>query len=215
MNIGFDLDKVFIDFPPLVPGKVIDFLYKEKGNRVLKYRMPSRLEQIVRILSHHPLFRPPIKENLDYVRNLALANKNKYYLISSRFSFLKKRTSDLVKSFGFDKIFNAMYFNYNNKQPHLFKNEIINKLGLDMFIDDDLQLLNYLVEKNPKTKFFWLNNKISEPLKKNLIPIKHIEEIFKLYVYFRSVKHFSMVDNNFSCWNYFYSYGKFNSPQFF
>jgi hypothetical protein len=179
MNIGFDLDKIFINFPPLIPEKIIDFLYKEKGNRVLKYRIPSKLEQIIRIFSHYPLFRPPIKENLDYVRSLALTNTNKYYLISSRFGFLKKRTSDLIKRFNFNKIFNAMYFNYDNKQPHFFKNEIINKLKLDMFIDDDLQLLNYLVEKNPKIKFFWLNNKISKPLKKNLIAIKHIEEIFR------------------------------------
>lgn len=179
MNIGFDLDKIFINFPPLIPEKIIDYLYKEGGNRVLKYRMPSKLEQVIRILSHHPIFRQPIKENLNYVRNLATAKKDKYYLVSSRFGFLKKRTSDLIKRFKFDKIFDAMYFNYDNKQPHLFKNEIINKLRLDMFIDDDFQLLNYLVEKNPKTKFFWLNNKISKPLKKNLIAIKHIEEIFK------------------------------------
>lgn len=178
MNIGFDLDKIFINFPPLVPSKIIDLFYKGKPNGSLKYRIPSRLEQIVRIFSHYPFFRPPITENMEYVKNLALANKNKYYLISSRFSFLEKKTSALIKSYNLDKIFNAMYFNYENNQPHEFKDEVIKKLNLDMYVDDDLQLLEYLTHNNPKIKFFWLNKKISKPLQKNLFAIKNISEMF-------------------------------------
>lgn len=179
MNIGFDLDKIFINTPPFVPGKIIDWLYKGKPNGTLKYRMPSRAEQIIRLFSHYPLFRPPITENINYVKNLALVNTNKYYLISSRFSFLKKRTDDLIKRYRFDKIFNAMYFNYANNQPHKFKDGIIKKLSLDMYIDDDLQLLEYLIDKNPETKFFWLNNKVSKPMGKNLFAIKNISEMFQ------------------------------------
>lgn len=178
MNIGFDLDKIFINFPPFVPTKIIDWLYKGKPNGALKYRMPSRPEQIIRIFTHYPLFRQPITKNMSYVKNLALANKNRYYLISSRFGFLEKRTSSVIKRYKLDKIFNAMYFNYSNIQPHEFKNEIIKKLDLDMYIDDDLQLLEYLINKNPKTNFFWLNKKINKPLKRNLFAIKNISEMF-------------------------------------
>ena len=202
MNVGFDLDKIFINFPPFVPTKIIDWLYKGKPNGTLKYRIPSRLEQIIRIFSHYPFFRPPITKNMNYVKNLALANKNKsstffsrsinssiksqhsekvldkYYLISSRFSFLEKKTTGLIKRYSLDKIFNAMYFNYENRQPHEFKNEMVKKLDLDMYVDDDLQLLEYLVDNNPKTKFFWLNNKVSKPLGKNLYAIKNISEMF-------------------------------------
>ena len=71
-----------------------------------------------------------------------------------------------------------MYFNYDNKQPHEFKNEIIKKLNLDVLVDDDLQLLEYLTDKNPKAKFFWLNGKFSKPLKKNLFAIKRLSELF-------------------------------------
>jgi hypothetical protein len=74
-----------------------------------------------------------------------------------------------------------MYFNYNNKQPHEFKNEILKKLKLDMYADDDLQLLEYLTDKNPKTKFFWLNGKVSKPLKKNLFAIKYLSEMLVPY----------------------------------
>lgn len=177
MNIGFDLDKIFINFPPLIPTKIIDWLYKGKPNGTLKYRMPSRAEQIIRIFSHYPLFRPPITKNMNYVKNLALTNTNKY-LISSRFGFLEKRTSDIIKRYKLDKIFNEMYFNYSNNQPHEFKSEIIKKLNLDMYVDDDLQLLEYLSSKNSTTKFFWLNNKASKTLRRNLFGIKNISEMF-------------------------------------
>ncbi len=179
MNVGFDLDKIFINLPPLVPTRIIDWFYKGKPNGSLKYRTPGRVEQIIRIFSHYPLFRPPIAKSMDYIKNMALTNTNKYYLISSRFSFLGKRTAAIIKRYRFNKIFNAMYFNYSNNQPHKFKDEIIKKLNLDMYIDDDLQLLEYLAGKNPKTKFFWLNNKVSKSMGKNLFAIKNISEMFK------------------------------------
>jgi hypothetical protein len=177
MNIGFDFDKIFINFPPLIPEKIIDLFYKERTNSELKYRIPTKLEQIVRINSHHPIFRSPIYENINFVKNLSQTGKDKYYIISSRFNFLKKRTDDFIKLHHFDKIFNSMHFNYGNKQPHQFKDEILKKLNLDMYVDDDLQLLEYLTDKNPKTNFFWLNKKIRKPLKKNLFAIKHLAEM--------------------------------------
>jgi hypothetical protein len=179
MNIGFDLDKIFVNLPPCVPQRLIDLFYKANVNHELKYRIPSKIEQTLRIITHHPILRTPITKNLNYIKNPAIANKNKYYLVSSRFGFLKKRTDDLIKKHNLDKIFNKMFFNYENKQPHVFKNEILNKLNLDVFVDDDLQLLQYLTEKNIKTKFFWLNDTVSKPLKKNLFAIRNISEMFE------------------------------------
>lgn len=179
MNIGFDLDRIFINLPPFVPEKIIDLFYKGKTKNELNYRLPTRLEQIIRIFSHHHFFRSPITKNMTLIKNLSLANKNKYYLVSSRFSFLKEKTTDLINRYNLDKMFNAMYFNYENRQPHHFKDEILKKLNLDIYVDDDLQLLEYLTDKNPKTIFFWLNKKISKSLKKNLFAIRYISEIFK------------------------------------
>jgi len=179
MNVGFDLDKIFINLPPLVPTKIIEWLCKRKPNGSLKYRIPGRAEQTIRIFSHYPLFRPPITENINYVKNQALANKNKYYLISSRFSFLQKRTAAIIKRYRLEKIFNAMYFNYSNNQPHEFKDEIIKKLGLDMYVDDDFQLLEYLAKNNPKIKFFLLNKKINKKLKDNLFTIRYLSQMFE------------------------------------
>ena len=127
MNIGFDLDRVFINTPPLVPGKIITKLYKKKDNGVLLYRIPSRPEQLFRRATHMPLFRPPIEENLAILRSIPKKD-NKLYLISSRYKFLEGATKQLVKVYGLDLLFDKLYFNFENKQPHIFKNEILPKL---------------------------------------------------------------------------------------
>src|SRR3989344_3255633 len=131
MNVGFDLDRIFISNPPYVPEKI------------------------------------------------AAENNHTYYLISSRFGFLKKITEELVQKYNLDKIFKSLHFNIINEQPHLFKDKIIKKLKIDRYVDDDLFLLNFLADKNYKTKFFWLNKKISKTLGKNLFAIKHISKILK------------------------------------
>lgn len=178
MNIGFDLDKIFIDYPPLIPDALINRLYKQKSNGVLSYRIPKRAEQQLRIFTHHPLLRPPIIDNLRFAESLSETNNHKQYLISSRFSFLKDRTEVIIKKYNFDKIFDAMFFNFSDQQPHIFKNDVIKKMKIDLYVDDDLPLLEFLVGKNPEVKFFWLNKKRYKTLKKNLFTIKHLSEMF-------------------------------------
>jgi hypothetical protein len=179
MKIGFDLDKVFIDYPPLIPDGVIDRLYKKKRNGELFYRIPSRPEQMIRRFSHVPFFRPPIQKNIAFLKSISTKN-NQLYLISSRFSFLETTTLALLQKYGFDKIFEGMYFNFENRQPHLFKNEILKKLKLDKYVDDDLYLLDYVARENKDTNFFWLNNgKIKQTISPRISAISELEGILK------------------------------------
>jgi len=178
MNIGFDFDKVFIDYPPFFPAKVIDKLYKQKDNGILLYRIPTYPEQLFRKATHLPFFRPAIKENLAVLKSIS-KKKNQLYLISSRYNFLRNETNRLIQKHELDKIFDHMYFNYDNEQPHLFKEKILKTLHLDLYIDDDLSLLRHVAKSNPKTKFFWLNHTTeSKPLAKNITEIKKLTEIF-------------------------------------
>jgi hypothetical protein len=177
MNIGFDLDKVFIDYPPFVSPRLIDKLYKKKDNGVLLYRIPAYPEQLFRRISHMPFLRPAIKENMAFLKSIP-KNTHKLYLISSRFKFLEKRTVKLVKRFKLDKVFDEMYFNFDNLQPHLFKNDVIKKLKLDIYIDDDLSLLRYAAKNNPQTRFFWLtHDKTAEKLSPNIFPLAQLSEL--------------------------------------
>ena len=166
MKIGFDLDKIFIDYPPLIPDRLIDRLYRKKTSGELLYRIPSRPEQAVRRLSHISFFRPPIQKNITFLKSLTAKN-HELYLISSRFQFLESATTALLRKYGFDEIFDGMYLNYENKQPHLFKNEVLKMLSLDIYVDDDLALLQFVSRENPQITFYWLNQ-INE--KKEIAP---------------------------------------------
>ena len=147
MNIGFDFDKVFIEYPFFIPDFIIDKFYKkqEVNGKLwnLIYRIPSRPEQILRLLIHFPIFRQPIKENITLVKSMASKSDDNFYLISGRFGFLKNRTNQLIKKYGLDKVFKGLYFNFENKQTPLFKNQIINKLKIERYVDDALPLLNF------------------------------------------------------------------------
>lgn len=185
MRIGFDLDKIFVDYPPFIPDQLIDKIYKKKSNGELIYRIPHRPEQYLRSFFHLSIFRPLIKENIDVVKKIPRDN-NQLFLISSRFGFLEKKTKALLKKYKLDTLFDGMYFNFEDKQPHIFKNEVLRKLHLDIYIDDDLHLLQYLVSYHKKTQFFWLtphpNYKHKHALY-NITPITRLSEIIKYTPY--------------------------------
>lgn len=178
MNIGFDLDKIFINHPPLIPDWIIDTLYK-KQSKNLEYRIPGTLEQQLRILSHTPFLRPLIKNNYQFVKNLSEKKTHTLFLVSSRFGFLKPRTQAVLKRYHFDKIFSRMFFNENNEQPHFFKSEVIQKMHMQLFIDDDLPLLQYLSKKYPKITFLWLTKNKNEKINSNIYAISKLSDITK------------------------------------
>lgn len=176
MNIGFDFDKVFIDYPPLIPDYFFDRFYKKKANGTLLYRIPSHPEQVFRKLTHLPFMRPIMKENYIFLKSIS-KEENSLYLVSSRFGFLEQITQRLIHKHGFDTIFHGLFFNFNNLQPHIFKNEVIKKLQLDIYVDDDLPLLRYVARHNKKTKFYWLNKKRAGPVTFNITGITNLSAI--------------------------------------
>ncbi len=179
--IAFDFDGVFVNHPPLIPKALIESLYKVHTNR-LAYRFPNKIEQKIRVLSHYPNLRPSIKINMLALPKISKTN-NELLLISSRFSFLKGKTESWDKKNHIFKFFRTVLFNYNDKQPHIFKDEMIKKEKVNKFIDDDLDLLIFLSEKNPQVEFFWLEE-LKKPidLPSNVIHINNLEEFYQKYL---------------------------------
>ena len=192
MIVGFDFDKVFINYPPFVPYTLIDLLYKGRSyflknlgkNHLMHYRFPGEFEQQIRIASHHPILRPVITSNIEVLRKISSNKKNKTYLVSSRFGFLERRTQEILKKYDLERYFDGVYFNYKNNQPHLFKEQTINKLKIDTYIDDDLHVALYLSKKIPKLTIYWLNDEKIKPdyLPKNVISIKNLNGLDKKFL---------------------------------
>jgi len=145
IRVAFDLDGVIIDKPPLIPKKLIEILFRGFEKDGLHYRFPkSKLEQKIRKISHFYLFRPPIKKNIEFIGGLAKDGKYELYIVSSRYSFLKDETEKWLEKRKIDGIFQKVFINMSDEQPHLFKEKVLKKLKPDIFVDDDCELVNYL-----------------------------------------------------------------------
>jgi hypothetical protein len=145
IKVGFDLDGVIIGKPFFIPQFLMERLVRSKKDHELIYRYPkTKFEQWIRVVSHYPVFRPPIRENIELIKELSGSNKYKLYVVSSRYGFLDKRTKEWFKFYKLGRFFKSIYINTKNEQPHIFKERMISKLHLNTFIDDDKPLLNYL-----------------------------------------------------------------------
>ena len=154
IRVAFDLDGVIIDKPPLIPKKWIEILFRGFEKDGLHYRFPkSKLEQKIRKISHFYLFRPPIRNNIEFIRQLSKDKKYELYIVSGRYSFLKNETREWLEKRGLDGIFQKVILNLADEQPHLFKEKILRELQPEIFIDDDELLVEYL-KKTTRTKVF-------------------------------------------------------------
>ncbi|MBP8591313.1 hypothetical protein KBI33_02465 [Candidatus Shapirobacteria bacterium] len=163
IKIGFDLDGVIVDKPPLIPKGLIEFLTKKPANSSLHFRFPKNfLEQYVRKFSHFYFLRPPLRQNIDFIKRLSPKNYE-LYIISGRYSFLTSETNIWLKKRGLEDLFGAVFINLGNEQPHLFKERLIKDLGLDYFFEDDPDTVAYLNQKIGKTKIFLVSPKEPVP----------------------------------------------------
>lgn len=178
MIIGFDLDEVFVSHPPLIPSSLILKLYGEKANGKLTYRIPGTFEQYVRKISHISLLRPPLQKNIEILKEKAKKSHIECFLISSRYSFLQKETDVLLEKYKLSRIFKKVFLNYENLQPHLFKERVLKKIKIERYVDDDLPLLLFLAPKFPRIHFFWLNKDTDYSLKTNLHAITKFASVF-------------------------------------
>lgn len=177
-RVGFDFDKIFVNYPQFVPDSVIDRLYKKKGDK-LAYRIPGSFEQWIRTLSHYHYFRTPIQQNISILRQIHNKKNVDVFLISSRFGFLKSKTENWLAKYNMHKYFNGIYFNFDNQQPHMFKNTIIQQLDITHFADDDMYTIDFLSRKNPTIQFYWLSKKKKIPLSlaSNVTQITKLDDI--------------------------------------
>lgn len=183
--IGLDLDGIIIGRPPGIPKSVIEYLYRDHSKKDLSYRFPCLWEQKLRRLSHLPEVRPPIWKNLKIIKNLRqrrirLGRKKNYqlFVISGRFSFLEDLTFAWLNKYQTRECFQEIYLNKNNLQPHIFKEKMLKKIKVDLFIDDDFDTVVYLASRFPQIQFYYYteNNHHKTDLK-NVTKIADLEKI--------------------------------------
>lgn len=99
--------------------------------------------------------RVPFTDKDGLFASLAGENKARFYLVTSRFKFLEKLTGSWLKKYHLDKYFAGVLINTKDIDPLVFKAKVINDKDMDFFIEDDLDVIDYL-EKNTSAKLCWV-----------------------------------------------------------
>ena len=91
-------------------------------------------------------FRRSLNEK-DLLCSLAKKKNFKLYLITGRFKFLERLTIEWLKKNKLFTCFEKVFVNAQDLEPTGFKAKKINQLGLDFYIDDDLDTISDLRKK--------------------------------------------------------------------
>lgn len=159
IKVGFDLDGVLLYNPariyrPIIAG-IKKYILKRDTSKF--YYPKNKIEQAIWYFLHKSSVwpAPAVNELLKLIKK----NKIKAFIISGRYESLKADFKQWIKKIDHDHLFAGYYYNNNNEQPHLFKEKIIKKLNLDIYVEDNWDIVNYLANKTKlKTKIFWIYN---------------------------------------------------------
>ncbi len=185
LKIGFDLDGVILENPirtlrPIAEKLKPIFFPKKDSNSF--YFPKTKIEKWAWKLLHKTSFQPA--KGIEKLQKLVKKRKIKAYLITGRYRILKGDFENWLKIINADKIFSACFMNVDNLQPNFFKEKMIKKLQLDIFVEDNWGIIKRLNSATKKTKIFWITNpldrKISYSYKFNNLSevLSYLEENF-------------------------------------
>lgn len=172
LKVGFDLDGVILYNPIRVARPIIAFfksIFFNHKKPLFFYYPKTKIEKLFwKILHLSSLFPAP---GVNEIKKLVKEKKIKAYLITGRYSFLENDLQQRIKKLKLKNFFEGIYFNKNDLQPHLFKEKMIKKLNLDIYIEDNWDIVNYLTQnselktQNKKIKIFWIYNLFDRRIK--------------------------------------------------
>ena len=160
LRIGFDLDGVLLYNPARIFRPVTmslkHILPKKNSNQKINFYYPkSHPEKIMwRIVHWSSLF---IAKGVDQIYDLVKRKKIEAYIVTSRYDCLKTDFNEWLKKLNKDAIFQACYHNKNDLQPHIFKEQKINELKLDYFVEDNYDIVKH-INATTDASCIWITN---------------------------------------------------------
>lgn len=162
LRVGFDLDGVILYNPARIARPIIAFFKKIflKRNINRFYYPKNKIEQSIWNLLHKSSIWPA--PGLNLLSKLIKQNKLQAYIISGRYESLKKDFDAWINKIDPQRQFSGYYYNEINDQPHLYKEKMIKKLSLDIFVEDNWDIVKHLNQnsklKTKNCKIFWIYN---------------------------------------------------------
>ena len=91
------------------------------------------------------------------VIEMSRSGRFEFHLITGRLGFLGRQTEGWLEEYGLRKSFASININTDCHQPHLFKEKLMKNLKLDYYVEDNLDVVEYIKNKG-KAKVLWVYN---------------------------------------------------------
>ena len=160
LRVGFDLDGVILYNPVRIVRPIIAFfknVFLHKKELIFYYPKSPVSQWFWKLFHKSSIF---ISPGVNDLKMLVKQKKIKAYIVTARYDFLGSELKQWVKKNKFNSIFSGIYYNSQNKQPHFFKENMIKKLDLDVFVEDNWDIVDYLSNSIIKTRcsIYWIYN---------------------------------------------------------
>lgn len=158
IKVGFDLDGVLLYNPTRIARPIIVLLKKLVLKKdINKFHVPkTEIQRLIWAFLHKSsMFVSPAYKD---IKKLIKNNQIEAYIVSARYEFLRSDFERWVKKIDANKYFKGFYINSNDEQPYIFKKKMITKLKLDIFIEDNWDIVKKISISNNGVKVFWISN---------------------------------------------------------
>ena len=157
LRVGFDMDGVLLYNPgriirPFISSIKRIFLHKKK----LEFYYPKTPHEKLfwRFIHKSSIYNAP---GLSEITKLVSEGKIEAYLITARYNFLGASVENWVKKNKLEKTFKGVFYNSKDEQPHEFKERMVKKLKLQIYVEDNWDIVNHLSKETP-AEILWIYN---------------------------------------------------------
>lgn len=158
IRVGLDFDGVVAYNPFRVVRAPIKWFKKRVlGIKKLTFFVPQGgWQKWMWIMVHESSVFPA--KGCDLLRSMAEQEEVEFHLITGRYGFLKRRLLKWLESYRLVRVFKTININEEHEQPHLYKEKVITKLKLDIYVEDNLDIVEYLKGRRLVTQIWWIFN---------------------------------------------------------
>jgi uncharacterized HAD superfamily protein len=157
IKVGIDFDGVIAYNPfRIIRAPIVYIKHNLLGVKNTRFYIPqTNFQKLIWKLMHESSFFPA--KGVDLLKSLTADNVIEAHLITARYSFLQKSLYRWLDRNNLRKVFTSITLNAKDEQPHVYKERTVRNLGLDYFIEDNWDVVDYISQKK-HTRVFWIYN---------------------------------------------------------
>lgn len=166
LRVGFDLDGVLLYNPARTIRPMVAMVKKlfKKQKKTTFYVPQSKPSQLLFHLLHKSSFM--LAPGFDQIRILTQEKLIEPHIITARFDYLKHDFHNWLDRINAKDYFVSWQHNSKNEQPHVYKSRAVKQLELDVFVEDNWDIVQHINQyaHHPKPKVIWVTNLIDNSL---------------------------------------------------